>query len=320
MTSQKSPIVDFGAHVHPNPPEGSGIFNFIQETDGLDQSDPDQVAQRYAESGIDAAVLSQSRYMGNSDLEATREANDALLKIIEDYEEFYGLAAIPVAAGGDVAAQEFERCLKSGYNGGAIETLMNGIEITDDALEPVFEVADRTGAPIMVHPLVHESLGADVLDDDYKLNATFGREVALCDSLCKTIHTGILDRYENLNLVFHHTGGGIAGMLGRLELQLNDDIWPGLDDLKSYEEFKRQIEERIYFDTAGHYGDDTILRTHLEKLPASTLMYGTDFPYETRTPEQFQRIVEGIEHVASKMEADDILGRNALDLLVNVDR
>ncbi|MGM0591676.1 MAG: amidohydrolase family protein [Halobacteriota archaeon] len=323
MASSSLPIVDFGAHFTTPLPEALvERYSRIEQHDGEAVfTDIDAVRDRYADAGVDAAVLSQPYYMGGADTDQIATANDALLDIVRRYEEFYGLAAIPVTAGGEAAAAEFERCLDAGYHGGAVETKTDGVEVIHEELEPVFEVADRTGAPIMIHPKLNESLHPEALSDHWQLNVVFGREAAMAECISKVIHEGVFDRYSNLNLVFHHNGGNIAAFLSRIEGSLARVHRGEVDAsyLKTYEEFRHQFESRVYVDTAGYYGDPSAFRTTLEALPASSVLYATDFPYETLTPAAFQKIVDAIETVRGGAERDAILGGNALDLLVNVD-
>ncbi|RQH02380.1 amidohydrolase family protein [Natrarchaeobius oligotrophus] len=313
------PIVDFGGHLHPTDPEAFAYYHdFIEENDGSTICrDAQAVRRRYANAAVDYAVLSQPYFMGYGDADETAAANDELLRIVEEFDEFFGLAAVPTAAGGKAAANELERSLEAGYHGGAIETKSDGIELIDDELEPVFRVAEKHDAPLLVHPKLHDSLHEDVLDDTWRLNAIFGREVALCESICKVIHEGVLDRHPELNLVYHHTGGNLAAMLDRVRLQLDDDLWPGLDDVVSYQEFEAAFETRIYVDTSGYDGSPAVLRRTLEALPSSHVLFGTDFPYETRTPETFESLVTSVTETCSESDSERILGENALELLAN---
>lgn len=315
-----NPVIDFGAHLHPSDPEPYAfIHRFIEDGDGAAIcTDLEAVAARYRDSAVDAAVLSQPLYMGHDDAAATRAANDAFLDAVEPYDEFYALASVPSGAGGEAAAAELERCLEVGYNGGAIEA-GGGTRLTDDAIAPVLEVADRTGAPLMVHPTLMQSLGDATLDDTLQENAIWGREVALAASIAEVIHGGVLDRYPDLNLVYHHLGGNVSSMLGRIELRLEKGHWPGQDDLKPFEAFERQLAERIYLDTSGYYGHERPLELAVESLSASQVLFATDFPYETRDTATFRRIVDSVERVAPEGAAERILGGNAQELLVNVD-
>lgn len=316
-------VIDFSAHLFPESVFPTEVY---AEADRRGSSfvpllkRPEVFVDRFEAAGIDIGVLSQPYYMGHDDAELVATANNALFELIDRNEMFYGLAAIPVAAGGETAAREFERCLDRGYHGGAVETKSAGIELIDESLSPVFEVADEREAALLVHPKLQSSLHEDVLDDRYALNAVFCREVALCESICKVIHEGVLDRYPNLNLVFHHLGGNIASMFGRLHNHLIEGRWPMYQErTKPYTEFKHQLESRVFVDTSGYYGYDAPVLAALEEFSASQLVFGTDFPYEPRSVEEIERYRRPIETLCSGDEADLILGRNAENLLVNVE-
>lgn len=311
--------IDFGGHLYPEPvyPEpiaGGPLSDLL----GPKLSDPERVASLYSDAEIDKVVLSQPYYMGIDNVEAVRAANDALLPVIEEYTQFYGLASVPVAAGGDPAAEEFERALESGYNGGAIETKTDGIELTDPELEPVFRMAEKHDAPLLVHPKLDESLHPDTLDDVYLLNAIFGREAALSESICKVIHQGVLDEFPELDLVYHHLGGNIASMLGRVHLQLDSGRWPGQESVLSYDEFKRYLEERIYLDTSGFFGYDRPLRATFEEIPTSQVLFGTDYPFEPRSSDELTAFAESVNSALSREDARKVRSENALQLLTNV--
>lgn len=322
----KPPVVDFAGHYYPSiPDELVAKHDDIERFDGtLSCRDLDSYLARYREAGVDEAVLSQPYFMGargDRDLEAVAEANDALLDDLRTYDEFYGLASIPVAEGGELAADEFDRCLEAGFNGGALETSSDGVELIDDDLEPVFEVGDRTGAPILVHPnsSFHEdgTAAPSGREDHWLITSTLGTEFSIAESLIKVIHDGILDRYPNLNLVFHHNGGNIPSMLPRVEMWLNRTRRSGGEHLKPFDEFVRQVEQQVYIDTAGYYGDPGPFENTFELFPASQVLFGTDFPYETLRRQTFRKIITTVERLNPSVEAEGILGGTAIDLLVN---
>jgi predicted TIM-barrel fold metal-dependent hydrolase len=291
----------------------------LDEHLGPIHSDSERIFEQYDRAGVDDLVFSQPPYIGFADAEATAKANDSLLEVINNNDRAHGLAALPVAAGGEAAANEFERALDLGYNGGAIETRSGGIAPDDREAEPILEIADRTGAPLFIHPKLHDSVGEHSLDDTYRLNAIFGREAALSKTICDLIHGDVLDSYPNLTPVVHHLGGNIASMMGRVHLHNDIGRWPGMDNMKSFAEFKRQLEDRVYVDTAGFFGYHAPVRATLEEFPASNIIFGTDSPYEPRTSEELKRFVEVVSDLTSEADTDAILGQNALDMLVNVE-
>lgn len=314
--------VDFSAHLYPEP-----IYSEYHDGPPVTPAltDPEQLAVWYEGTGVESAVLSQPLFMGHHDGEATARANDVLLDVIHDYDQFFGLAAIPVAAGPEAAAEEFERCLDAGYHGGALATDSGGVELVDDDIEPVLKVAETAGAPLLVHPKLDESLHPNALDS-HRLNNVFGREVTLAASICKVIHEGVLDRFPELNLVYHHSGGNIASMMGRLWVQLDEGRWPDgdtrvyddNDHLEWFPSFKETLEERIYLDTSGYGGYPAPLRAALEEFPASNIVLGSDGPVETRTSSELVEMVEMVADLTPATETRQILGETAFDLLVNV--
>lgn len=303
-------VIDFGAHFFPEELEASarpGEGEYI----GLDRlHDPETVLAEMATAGVDAMVLSIPGYLGHDDAEEAREANDVLLEYVQRYDEFYGLAALPTGADGETAAAEFERSLDAGYHGAGLNE--SAIGLTDRSMEPVLEVADRTGAPVFVHI-------PSLPDVDYRLNAIFGREVGQQESITSVIHDGIYDRYPDLNLVWHHLGGNIASMLGRVHLHVDAGRWPKQEAMKPYDEFKRQFESRVYVDTSGFFGYTAPIRIALEEFPSTQLVFGTDHPAEPRSGDELGSLVNAILESGTVRDAQRILGENALDLLVNTD-
>ncbi|MDJ1433831.1 amidohydrolase family protein [Halostagnicola sp. A-GB9-2] len=305
---------DFGGHVHPERTAPEPIRQ-LNSAVGSHHTDVAELARWYEDAGVDGAALSQPFYIGHGDPNRTTDANDALLEDIDDHSNLYGLAAIPTAAGGDTAAREFERCLENGYAGGALETKSDGIELTDPAVEPILKVADRTGAPLLVHPKLDDSVHPDALDETYRLNAIFGREVALCESLCKVIHDGVLERYPNLTLVYHHLGGNVASMLGRVHVQLDPGRWPNQEATVGFDEFEQTLADRIHIDTCGFFGYAAPIRAALEVFPPSQILFATDAPYEPRSPNEVRTMATTVEEVTPESASHRILGENALDLL-----
>lgn len=320
-TAADERIVDFSAHYIPEsvyPAEAYAEYERQGSSFVPILEDLDEYSHILTRAGIDVGVLSNPISMGGGDADRVGTANDALLAVATECDRFYALASIPVAAGGEVAAAELERCLGNGFQGGALETKSGGVELVDDDLLPVFEVAERNGAPIFVHPKLHDSVAPGALEETYALNSIFGREVALAESVCKVIHAGVLDRFPGLNVVYHHFGGNLSGMLGRIHNHLDPGRWPTLQEhVKPYDAFKTQLEDRIYLDTAGFFGYPGPLQAALDAVPATQLLFGTDFPYEPRTAGDLEAYLDPIRDLASPDDTRAILGENALELLVN---
>jgi predicted TIM-barrel fold metal-dependent hydrolase len=305
-------VVDFGAHFYP--PEMEAPEQDLDKTSndqfaGVDRkSDPETVLAEMDAAGVDAMVYSNTDYMGHDDADETVEANDVLFEYIEDHEEFYGLGSIPIGDNGEAAAAEFERALDMGFQGGALHE--TEVELTDAEMEPVLEVAEQTGAPIFVHI-------PNLPNVEYRHNAIFHREYAHQKSISRTIHDGVFDRYPDLNLVWHHLGGNIASMMGRVQLHTDDGRWALQDTMKDFPEFKAQFEERVHVDTCGFFGYTAPIRVALEELSSENVLFGTDYPWEPRSEAELEWLVDSVLESGTHADAKQILGGNALDLMVN---
>lgn len=321
MTEQSNDgTIDFGAHLHPEATIPDAHMNRpLTEHLGSIEYDAAVLSEWYDAAGITNAVLSQPYFLGHDDAAATAAANDALSEVLDEFNRFYGLAALPVGAGGDQAAREFERCIEHGYHGAGLQTRSGGNALTDPELEPIWEVADRTGAPVFVHPKLHDSLHPDVLDDDHLLNAIIGREAALLKSICTVIQDDLFASYPNLRLVYHHLGGNIGSMMGRIDLQLDPGRWPGRQEaVKEFDQFQSELEEHVYVDTAGFFAYRTPLQATIEAVPIENIVMGTDTPYEPRSAAELRRFVDVIDETLAPADARKVLRENALELLVNL--
>ena len=307
-------VIDFAGHFYPaglsEPDHDVDQFSEDEHAGTDRKQDPETVIAEMREAGIDAMVISNTEYMGHDDAEEAAHSNDLLFEAVETYDEYYGLASVPIGAGGEEAAAEFERCLDTGFHGGGLHE--TDVGLTDEEMEPVLEVADRTGAPVFVH-IPH------LPNVEYRHNAVFGREHAQQVSISSVIHGELYDSYPDLNIVWHHLGGNIAAMLGREHLHADPGRWPNQESMKSYAEFKADLEERVYIDTAGFFGYTAPIRIALEEFPASQVLFGTDYPWEPRDAEEFGHLADAVFESGTHADAKRVLGENALDLLVNVD-
>lgn len=310
MLAVGGPVIDFGAHFYPEDVDTSDRPGpEVEQRTGHDRiHDIETQLAEMHEASVDGAVLSMPYFLGHEDVDRTATANDVLLSVIEEYEHLYGHASIPIAGGAEKAAREFERCVSNGYHSGGIDE--TDVKLVDDEMKPVLAVANETGAPLFIH-VPH------LPNVEYRFNAALGREFELCKSVCRVVHSGLLEEYPNLNLVYHHLGGNIAAMLGRLHLHIDEGRWPLQEGMKPFPAFKSALENRVFFDTCGYFGYHAPITTALTELSASQLLFGTDYPWEPRDAAELESFVDTISESTTRDQAKGILGGNALDLLVN---
>lgn len=313
-------VVDFSCHLYPDAiVDKSREDNPFWDHLGSIPHNGSALLARLESAGVDAAVLSMPQYMGHDDTAEVARANDALLDVVAEHDEFYGLAAVPTDAGGEAAAAELQRALAAGFHGGALETMSNGSVLTAATTRPVLEVADKWGAPLLVHPKLRAALGEHSLDETHYHNAIFGREAALGVSLTDALHAGLPERYPDLSLVFHHLGGNIASMLGRIRVHGDAPRWPFKDDLLPYSEFERRLGQ-VYVDTAGHFDHERAIAAAVDAFPTSNLLFGTDTPFEARSVDDIEAYSAAVRNSVPTPTAERrVMGANALDVLVNVE-
>ena len=86
-------------------------------------------------------------------LDLARRLNDHLAGVVTAHpRRFAGLGTIPMQSP-DLAIRELERCVRDlGLSGVEIGSNVNGANLDDPALEPVWAAADELRAFFLVHP------------------------------------------------------------------------------------------------------------------------------------------------------------------------
>ncbi|HEY1235746.1 MAG TPA: amidohydrolase family protein [Candidatus Binatia bacterium] len=262
--------------------------------------------------GIDVAV--QSCILGwDTTLENCRLINNCTARAQKQSSgRFVGLAHAPVLEKGGL--EELERSIgELELKGVTISSQVNGLPLDASEFIEFYELMERLGVPIFVHPaLAPRGYG---LMNDYQLPVILTREFDLGLAVTRLIAGGIIDRYPNLKLVFAHFGGGLAGYKERIA--------------RSSYRFKlpRRFEEyfdRLYFDMAGFEGSPVALRCALEGIRPEQMIFATDYPqnFNNSDPRRGQN-VQGIKSYIEEVERlplapavkQDMLGGTAAKLL-----
>jgi predicted TIM-barrel fold metal-dependent hydrolase len=180
---------------------------------------------------------------------------------------FYGLAVLPMqdttaalAALDRAAAQELRGiCLFSNVNGG---------DIADRELWPVYQRAEELELPIFLHPTrCFREPRIAAYDLERPLGYMFDTSVAVLS----LVVSGAMDAFPMLKIVHPHLGGTLPYLVGRLETYRRGILWDHLEaPIGSY-------LRRLYFDTVS--ATPGALSLALEVGDADRLLFATDFPY-----------------------------------------
>ncbi len=158
--------------------------------------------------------------------EMAKLANDGLADVCAKHpDRFVGYSAVVPMNNPDAAAKEAERALKNGANAVQLGTNVNGKPIDGKEFWPLYEVIEKSGKPILLHP----ARSREMIDyqgeakSKYEICSVLGWpfETGVC--LSRFIFSKIMDTYPKLKIVSHHLGGVIPYLEGPHRPQLRPD-------------------------------------------------------------------------------------------------
>jgi aminocarboxymuconate-semialdehyde decarboxylase len=263
--------------------------------------------------GIDVAV--QSCILGwDTSLENSRLLNDCAAQLQTGYwGRFAGLAHIP-PLDGDAALEELERAVsRLGLKGVTISSQVKGLSLDAEPFRPFYELVNKLRVPIFVHPALAPR-GYDLLKD-YQLSVILTREFDLGVAVTRLIAGGVLERYPDLQFIFSHFGGGLAGYKERIARSAYRFKLP-----QAFSDYF----DRIYFDMAGFEGSPVALRCAMQGIRPERMVFATDYPQNFNNDDpNIGRNVDGIREYIEEIRnlpldakvKEDMLGGTAARLL-----
>ena len=246
--------------------------------------DLDEHVRMMDAAGIDAAFLTSAAGMC-ADLSTSKLVNDKAKQAERDYPgRFIGAAHVHPLGGKD-AFRELARCKDElGFQGVVITSETDGLYLNAPEYEPFWSEAERLGLFVFVHPAL--KLNQTKQFDAFDLARAVGREFSLITATIRLIDSGVFDRHPKLTVHMAHLGGGIASMLGRIRGFRDKEFWGTAGDprhgAKAEKDFDHYLRNNIVFDTAGFCGEISAIKTALVEIPASRIVFATDYPQEIR--------------------------------------
>jgi predicted TIM-barrel fold metal-dependent hydrolase len=246
--------------------------------------------------GIGAAWLTSAAGMC-SDLETSRLVNEKAKQAERDYPGRFIGSAHAHPLGGAAALKELARCRHEfGFQGVTITSEFDGRFIDDPALEPFWNEVDRLGMFVFVHPAL--KLNQAQQFDAYDTARAVGREFSLIMAAIRLINSGVFDRHPGLTVHMAHLAGGIASMLARIRSFQDKEFWGTAGHQRhgasGEKDFDHYIRHNLIFDTAGFAGGIGAIKAGLCEIPASRIVFATDYPQEIRKREAVRDFVGDI--------------------------
>ena len=199
--------------------------------------------------------------------------NDELAAVVDrNPSRFLGLATVPLQAP-QQAADELRRAMRvRGLRGAQIGTNVNGRNLDDPALEPVWAAADELRAFILVHP--HgEILPGDRLKSYYMRNFV-GLPFETTMAGAALVFGGVIERYPHINFCLCHGGGFLPYQAGRFMHAWNVRAEPKARLQGSPE----ASLARLHYDTIVH--STRALEFLIATVGAEHVLLGSDYPFD----------------------------------------
>jgi 6-methylsalicylate decarboxylase len=210
------------------------------------------------------------------DVDAARQIsrlwNERTARVAQDHPGRVGFFALIALPDVDGALKEIEYAfdvLKA--DGVGVYTSYGKQYLGDKAFAPIFAELNRRKATVFVHPLVADCCGSvvpGIPTNAYELPFDTTRTIA------SLLFSGTLTKSPDIRFIFSH-GGGAMPMLARRIDELTKESKALRENLA---EGVPAALRRLYVDTAGAFSP-AALSAVMKTLPASHVLYGSDFPY-----------------------------------------
>lgn len=272
--------------------------------------DLERRAADMAANGIDAQVLSVCPQTFLTDLEPSlaltlaQVQNEALSALVRGSDGRYlGLAHVPLQAPEKAVAEMTRAMRELGLVGIQIGSHIEGRNLDDPELEPLWQRAEELGAFIMIHP--QKPAGGKRTEANYFKNL-IGNPLETTLAAGSLIFAGVMERYPALRIMLVHGGGYLPYQFGRF-----NHGWEVRPEPKRRLAVSPEASARRFlFDTLTH--SEPALRYLVSEFGADRVLFGTDYPFDMG---RFDGARQVMAMGLPERERDLIVGGRAAELL-----
>jgi predicted TIM-barrel fold metal-dependent hydrolase len=219
--------------------------------------------------------------------EWARIGNDGLAEIVARHpDQFPGWAASLPMNAPDAAVREIERVVANGAHAIQLHTNVDGAPLDEDRFFPVFEAIEKSGRPILLHPIRTREM-ADYRNEDkskYEINSVIGWPFETGAALARLVFSQVIDRLPDLKIVTHHLGGIIPYFQGRV-----GHSWDQLGSRTSDEDYAsllKKLKKRPYDYFKEFYGDTALAGARgpticgIDFFTPDRVLFASDCPFD----------------------------------------
>ena len=238
-------------------------------------------------------------------LETSRFFNDHIAQTVNDHPKcFIGLGTVPLQ-NIDLSIKEMERCVSElKMPGLEIGTNINGTNLSDPALFPFYEAAEKLNCALFIHPW--EMMGEKEMGK-YWLPWLVGMPAETTRAICPMVFGGVFEKYPKLRIAFAHGGGSFPYTIGRIEHGFN--VRPDLVQIDNKIN-PREYLGNFWVDSLVH--DSSAFHFLMDMVGEDKICLGSDYPFPLGEHHPGE-LIESLK-LAKEIESK-LLYRNALDWL-----
>jgi predicted TIM-barrel fold metal-dependent hydrolase len=240
------------------------------------------------EAGIDIQVLSiagraAEEFDAATGIEFARKVNDELYRIIKRYpDRFVGFATIPTQDP-KAATAELERAVKRlGFRGTLVNSNTRGEYIDNEKHWCIFEMAEKLGVPVYIHPKSPYGNLMKTLDEYPPLwGSVWGYTMDTGLQAMRLICSGVFDKYPGLKIILGHLGEALPFWRWRIDNRWQKEEY--YSDPKTGKLLKtpgQYMMDNFLITTSGVFDQAPFMCAH-SVFGADRILFAVDYPYES---------------------------------------
>lgn len=197
--------------------------------------------------------------------------NDHIAGIVQQYpKRFVGLGTLPMQDA-DLAVKELERCKAIGLAGVEIGTHVEGQNLDEPHLFPIFQACEELDMAVFVHPW---DMLAKERTEKYWSPWLVAMPMETTLAITSMIFSGMFEKLPKLRVAYAHGGGSFPGTFGRI--QHGFDVRPDLCAVDNPVP-PRDYLGKFWVDSLVH--DPAMLEHVVNMVGPDRVALGTDYPF-----------------------------------------